>query len=464
MAAMPSEAPSLRPLTVGEILDASFKVYRRSFATMAKAVLVVAVPFGILLALVRSSASDTTQTALRNVTNPQTGVEQVQVNSHALETVLGLSSLELLITLFATAVATAVIYRVVGGVYLGSTSTWKEAVRGGLRRANSVLWVTIVTTIIFALIIAVPTVLVLTMVSSHLNGLGALFGVLTGIPAFVGLIWFTVVAQLSVPTVMLENYRGLKAIRRAAKLTHHLWWRCLGCILLVSLIVGLVGLVVSGILVAALLTVAKSHVAVIGVDFVANLVTTVFFTPITACALVVLSIDLRVRKEGYDLELLANSLGIQPGSGALSFLPRAPQMWGGPGGGWPQQPGPWGTPGPHNWPPPQTPHGWVPPPGQQSWPPPPAQQSWPPPHSPQGQWSQPYAPGWGPQPGGTPTQTPPATGWIPPGQPAPSDPPPLPYAPSPPEPAPQPYMPPPMPTPEAEHRDPQEGPTGNDGS
>jgi hypothetical protein len=55
MGTAPAGVPMLRPLSVGEILDASFKVYGRNFLTMAKAIIVVAIPFSLLSAVIRAS-------------------------------------------------------------------------------------------------------------------------------------------------------------------------------------------------------------------------------------------------------------------------------------------------------------------------------------------------------------------------------------------------------------------------
>ena len=49
--------PQLRPLSVGEVLDASFKIVRQSFGTLAGCVLVVAVPLNIINTLITASAS-----------------------------------------------------------------------------------------------------------------------------------------------------------------------------------------------------------------------------------------------------------------------------------------------------------------------------------------------------------------------------------------------------------------------
>ena len=51
-------SPQLRPLSVGEVLDASFKIVRQSFGTLAACVLVVALPLNIVNTLITASASD----------------------------------------------------------------------------------------------------------------------------------------------------------------------------------------------------------------------------------------------------------------------------------------------------------------------------------------------------------------------------------------------------------------------
>jgi len=431
MAAMPTAAPALRPLTVGEILDASFKVYRRSFVTMARAILVIAVPVGILTALIRLSITSTSSSL---TTISPTGQEQL--NGHVLGRDIGIEALSYVVTFVSIALITAVVYRLVGDVYLGHKPTWRGALGEGLRKLHSVVWITFVNGVFIFLIVFVPIVLIVVVgVAGHSAGLAVLVGFLFGIPAICGVVWYWVGSQFSVPALMLENYKGTKAIRRGFRLVRHQWWRSFGCLLLISIIVGILTAVVTGILAALLLAFAKSTVATFTVNAVTEIVTTVLFTPVTACTVVVLSIDLRVRKEGYDLHLLAQDLGTQPGSSALSFLPRPPVMWGGPQyggsqyggphggpqygpwggpqypqqGGYPPQgtyppqggypPGPWGPPSA----PPVSPASLPPPPpGAQGWhlPPPPSTgaQPWqlPPPPSPAGQ--PPDAHNWPPPP------------------------------------------------------------------
>jgi hypothetical protein len=89
-------------------------------------------------------------------------------------------------------------------------------------------------------------------------------------------------------------------------------------------------------------------------------------TPAAAAFITVLYIDLRVRKEGFDLLLLARRLGVErePGQELPSFLPE-PAPAGSPPPFWPPPPG-WepGSALPEPQPPPSDqPPFWPPPPG-----------------------------------------------------------------------------------------------------
>lgn len=394
----------LRPLSLGEALDASFKVYGRNVLTMAKAVVVIALPIGILTALVRASvtASSTTVSPFSSTTTTTTGV-------HISGSQIAASLITEVLSLVSAALCTAIIYRIVGDAYLGQTPDWRSAIRTAWTKAHSVLWVEILAALVFLLIFAVPVVLIV-LAAIHSVGLGVLIGLPLGGAAIVAAVWFYVIAHMALPSLMLEGYKGKKAFRRSGHLVRHLWWRTFGCMFLMSLIVDVGSAVVAGILVAILVALAHSSLAQDIATALSQVLVTAFLTPILASTYVVLSIDLRVRKEGYDIQLLASHLGSQPGARPLDFFPRPPLIWGSPGQG------PWGSPprgpGPSPWSPPPGPWGpppgpWSPPAGQSpppwAYPPPPPGQPYgaPPPPPPPGS---PYPP---PSPSASPAGSPP---------------------------------------------------------
>ena len=117
---------------------------------------------------------------------------------------------------------------------------------------------------------------------------------------------------------------------------------------------------------------------------VANAIATgiaaVLTTPFTAAVTALIYFELRVRKEGFDLALLAQRMGVAPPPGGFAPTPWAGapaqpwgqppqpnQPWGAPppAGAWDPMPGAWSPPPPESWaPPPQHPPapGWAPPP------------------------------------------------------------------------------------------------------
>jgi len=105
-------APQLRPLGVGEVLDASFKVVRQSFGTLALCVLVVAVPLNIVNTLITASTSENAFSLDSQVgTDTGTGT---QIAGTLLTTALGL---------LLTTLAAAACFHAVSRVYLGQRST-----------------------------------------------------------------------------------------------------------------------------------------------------------------------------------------------------------------------------------------------------------------------------------------------------------------------------------------------------
>ncbi len=82
-----------------------------------------------------------------------------------------------------------------------------------------------------------------------------------------------------------------------------------------------------------------------------NVGTSVITTPFMAAVLVLIYFDLRVRKEGFDLELLSQGVGV-PGAPPAGGPWTAPGGY--PGGGWAPPGGGWAPPG-TGWPAPAGP-------------------------------------------------------------------------------------------------------------
>jgi len=447
----PAQPVRLRPLGVGERIDAAIKIVRANFLTLAKASLVVAVPSGIVVAIISVSVrSSSEQPVLTGTT------------SSTIYPALGAELLTLVITLVVSALVTAVCFRVIANAYLGQRADWREALRFGWSRLLAVIWISLLTygaVLILGLAIAV---LIAITVAVHLAVLTVLFSVVLGIGGFVATIWFLIASRLAVPVLLLEDVRGIKAIRRALRLCRGYWWSVFGTQFLAGLLVAVASAVV-GLIIGAVFSVFHGTTISSVIDgFLVQTIDYVVFAPFSAAILVVLTIDLRVRKEGFDIELLSAQMGIPSTESALFFTKPAQGGGYGPAGyppqgyppqgyppqgyppqgyppqgyppqgyppqgyppqGYPPQPSPWYPPGPSGYPPPQPPPppGWPRPSDSPPAPPPPGNppQGSPPPGWPRPSDSPPAPPPPAPPPPGNPPQGSPPPGW-----PRPSDSPP----------------------------------------
>jgi hypothetical protein len=336
--------PQLRPLSVGEIIDVAVKIWRSHFGTLARIVLVVVTPIEILSVLVLNSV--TPESA-----EPADGGE-------ALGFLLGaLTSLSL--RLLAYLVSSAATLRAVSVAYLGGRPDWQDSLRAAASRFGSLLWLFVV------------------------SGAGlTLAFVLLVVPFF----WLAVSWSLAFVVLIAEGLRGTAALSRSYRLVQGRWWPTLGALLLAFLIQIVVSAVIGIPLGVVTFNAEPGSAAALVSTAVANVISSVITTSFFSAVLVLIYYDLRVRKEGFDLAVMAQSIGMT-GAGPPGGWPS-----GSPGGTQPGQPlgpptvppssPPTGTsPGPPVGPPTGPPVG--PPSGPPAGPPsrPPPDQSWPPPGS-----------------------------------------------------------------------------------
>jgi hypothetical protein len=250
----------LRPLSVGEILDTSFTLYRRHFGPLAT-VSLVCTGLPLLLRLFMEAAGG------------------MMAN-------LSLALLYLLSMVVLSLVATGATVFIVSESYLGRPLSAREA----LSRATPYL----------------GGILICSFLTAFIVGLGLLFLVIPGIILGTGL-------AVAIPAVVLEPGRSASgALSRSWELTRGSRWRIfgLGLTLLILLYIPLAA--ITGVLALLLpraggsLTAATSVSAVVALA-VGGMIQLLLY-PLFYCVLTIAYYDLRVRKEGFDLELLAASL------------------------------------------------------------------------------------------------------------------------------------------------------------
>lgn len=276
--------PRLRQLSLGEILDVSIKICLSNWRTLLPAVLVVVVPVQIVITILTAdyTLSDSSS---------QTAQQSVDEFNQYLGSLVISGVLQGVAVLFATAVC----LRAIARAYLGEPIDWRSSMSYAVHRAPALLWVAL------------------------LAGLGIVLGMLFFI---VPGVWLSVAWAFAMPVLLVEGLRGRSALGRSFKLVRRRWWQTFGVIAVGFILASIVSALVQAVFVAGIFAGKDSDALVLLFDALAGVVGLAVTTPFQAALLTVLYFDLRVRKEGFDLELLASEIG--GGAPAAASEPPAP--------------------------------------------------------------------------------------------------------------------------------------------
>jgi hypothetical protein len=306
----------MRPRRVGEILDAAIKLYLGNARVLMGSAATVVVPLqlivGLILASTYNDSHDISTGALTNLGQTVTPAEA--------QARLGASAINEVVTLIGSAFVLAACVKALSDAYLGQPTSVRESLRFGVRRLLPLIALQI------------------------LYVIGQVIGfVLLIIPG----IWLYAAWSVHVPALVIEGAGPFRALGRSRRLVKGRWWPTAGALLVASVMVGVIGAVIGAGL--GTLTIANGNASValtVVVTVLIGIVSGVLLQPFSAAVVTVLYYDLRIRHEGYDLELLADQLGLAsgdlPGRADGEFSgPVGPDDVGKPGGPpyWPPPPG-----------------------------------------------------------------------------------------------------------------------------
>jgi hypothetical protein len=394
----------MRPLGFGEIFDVAIKIFWRNAGTLIAIVAFVIVPVQIISSLILVSTFPEPELLGGSVFQPATPPESTElISGEDLALMLAGVVVVWVVSFIATALATGASYKAVGDAYLGQRPDWRTSLRFGTRRMHSVMWITFLSGFLIALLFVVAGLAGFFFAAAD-EGLGIAVFVLGFIAAAVLGVWLWTSWGVALPAMLTEDARGSKALRRSFQLVRRTWWRTFGLLLLGYVGAGVISGIISTIPQLVLLTdVGDSLAATLTINGLGTALASILTTPFLTALVSVLYFDLRVRKEGFDLQLLAMRIGTPPPAELPEALrPPAPLGPYPPPPGYPVPPGPpsgqWGAPGQS--PPPGY---WAPQPGywgapSQPGPPPQPPQPGPPPQPPPGSQSPPPAPDEGEEP------------------------------------------------------------------
>jgi hypothetical protein len=274
-------AVELRPLGIGELLDVAIRMSIRNAGTLLRAVVVIVLPLQVVSAIVFVSGDDS-----------QIG----HVGDHGDRgTLVATYIVVLLIGWLTPLVASGVCFKAVGDAYLGGTADWRSSLRFTLGRLPAIAWVSV--------LIAIGSF-----------G-GAILCIVPGV-------WLFISWAVALPVLLTENVGGGKALSRSFQLVKGRWWATFGALVLAYILSAVVGGGISALLSAASLSGSGHSTAVdIALRIVSGTISQLITVPFVAALTVILYLDLRVRKEGFDVQLLAAQIGLAPGEAPLVPAP-----------------------------------------------------------------------------------------------------------------------------------------------
>lgn len=288
-------------MTLGDILDGAFKLYRGTFARVALAVVVVFGP----LQLVTSLAMRGIEAAFSfdPASSPESIGEVVPVGA------LVVVALSVLATLLVTPLVNGAVTWIAAHHDLGEDPTWTEAYRAAARRFGALLGATVLTALLAlglflaaAVVVGIPVALIGQASVGAAVVLGILAFLVIGIP--LGLI-MAAVFYVIVPVIVLEDVGPVQALRRSYRLLRPQLLRVIGIVFVGGLLVGVVQAVIAGAF-AALSFVAGPLSWL--VDTVGGTAAQLIAIPVAANIALLLYVDARIRREGFDIDLLAEGL------------------------------------------------------------------------------------------------------------------------------------------------------------
>jgi len=301
-------AMPLRPLGLGDIYDAAFRIIRfNPKATVGSAVIVasVAMAIPVLVAAVLTMAM--------NVSDGMSGDDADLLGAGAVygTTVVG-SMLQYVGLIFVTGMIAHVTAAAAIGRRLSLGEAWAATRGSRWRLVGLTLLVGLIWTVLLGVYVT-ASVLVVWLADSWVIAL--VWFVVTG-PLLVALTWWLWirVTYLPVATLSIERIGVFAAIGRGYRLTRRQFWRTFGIGLLTVIVTSVAAQIitvpfailapVSGLLIPDQ---GVALLVLVVINAIGTVLSTAFVAPFTAAVTSLQYLDQRMRKEAYDVELMTQA-------------------------------------------------------------------------------------------------------------------------------------------------------------
>jgi len=253
--------PRFEAMTTGVLLDRAFRLYTSNFSLMLGITAAAYVPFYLIMVIIES----------------RVGVN-VQAPSGGLSTLLFQIVFMILWASIAFPIASGAATYAISERYLGNEVTIGEALRLALSRfwTLSIAQITATIRVMFGfLLLIVP-----------------------------GILWM-LSYSLIVPAILVEGQNATPSLRRSRDLVKDHRGKVFCVMFIVNLLQGLLALGVS--MISGMIFNSDSGSGAVLNSAMNNLLS-IFLTPLGIVATILLYYDMRIRKEGFDLEMLSRAI------------------------------------------------------------------------------------------------------------------------------------------------------------
>ncbi len=303
----------LRPIGVGEILDGAFSSIRQN----PKATLGLSAILTTIAGVISTTIALITRHLVGGISASSLGQNPTSAQVfHFLRQVLAAAGIpalvSILIGILMQGILAGLLTAVIGRGVLGHRITAGQAWRMTAPRLPALIGAAFA---VVGLLVSFWAVLGLVLLILDLAGAptGAIaaIGVLGFFPVMALTVWFAVMMSLAAPAVVLERQGPVRSLGRSWRLVSRSFWRVFGILLLAGLIVAIAGTILQfpfaigsgaafggGAFSGHEPSLLSTVISAIG-GIIAGTVT----RPISAGVIVLLYMDMRMRKEGLDLAL-----------------------------------------------------------------------------------------------------------------------------------------------------------------
>ena len=291
-----------KPLTIPEILDGMFDLWVTNWRAYVLAVGSVVIPISFVTAYLTASVFGG-QGLFAQFTETVDPIDIFRGDTG--RSFIGLVALSVFTAVLITPFTTAVSCRIAADGYRHHRPTPGSVLVQCLRRYPAIIGVSLLLLLLVALLFAPGLGLVIVGVTGSQPASVAV-GVLLLFAAVIPVVWLMILFNLAYVCIVVEGVGPVSALRRSRTLVQGQWWRMLFAVMLA----GITATIVAQILAIPLQIPgdAWGEWVAVALATIAGVIVAMLSTSLTANADTLLYFDARVRREGYDVELMIDEV------------------------------------------------------------------------------------------------------------------------------------------------------------